>query len=474
MLAKIIMEYFDLNVTPSSDGDKTTALSELIANLYTFHQLMELSNEIKLEYDEDTKTLVINDEEFVLKLSDFIGNNSFDREIMDSNALQIPLTVWDLTTCITSLHDSNVHIKWVSPISTNEIVTINKDGMIDPFPCLAWACDNKPTQITGTIFTLTNISRQELAEVKSHFVCYELWKHVYHTKDGDLLISNDESDNGKLFVNGYCIETNNQVFIPLLFNYSLTLTFSMEMQQQDVISKVFEQIINILQNLDAEDKLIIYQQILDHFDDQKVNEAQSPNIRGMVLKYFGKLNPYKYLIINNDPVNQLITFAQTKKKVIINTLSNQEFNQLNKEGVKSIVNYADHYFAKNYVKIDPKTLNGEQSFNWIQLKFFFNYLAITNQKVKDFLIKEGFENIPLTVVETVIDDCMYDEKQKTIIISKTFTNNLYGLFTVAKKGWWDFLKHFDVYDNLNVNLDDEIYQYFRYKLFDAFKKECNF
>ncbi len=102
------MEYFDLNVTPSSDGDKITTLCELIANLYTFHQLMELTNQIRLDYDESTKTLVINDEEFVLKLSDFIGNNSFDREIMDSSCLQIPLTIWDLKTCITSLHDSNV------------------------------------------------------------------------------------------------------------------------------------------------------------------------------------------------------------------------------------------------------------------------------------------------------------------------------------------------------------------------------
>ena len=291
------MEYFDLNVTPSSDGDKITALCELIANLYTFHQLMELTNQIRLDYDESTKTLIINDEEFVLKLSDFISNNSFDREIMDSSCLQIPLTIWDLTTCITSLHDSNVHILWTSPSSSNEIVIINKDGMLDPFPCLAWACDNKPTKTRGTVFTLSNITNNEVNEVKSHFVCYESWKHVYHTKDGDLLISNDENASGKLFVNGYCIETNNQVFIPLLFSYSLTLTFSMEMQQQEVLSKVFEQIINILKNLADKDKLIVYQQILDHFDNPKINEAQSPNIREIVLKYFSERQPYKYLIM---------------------------------------------------------------------------------------------------------------------------------------------------------------------------------
>ncbi len=121
--------------------------------------------------------------------------------------------------------------------------------MLDPFPCLAWACDNKPAKTSGTVFTLTNITINEVNEVKSHFVCYESWKHVYHTKDGDLLISNDENASGKLFVNGYCIETNNQVFIPLLFSYSLTLTFSIEMQQQEVLSKVFEQIINILKKL---------------------------------------------------------------------------------------------------------------------------------------------------------------------------------------------------------------------------------
>ncbi|MBO7085398.1 hypothetical protein J6W20_05890 [bacterium] len=135
------------------------------------------------------------------------------------------------------------------------------------------------------------------------------------------------------------------------------------MQQQEVLSKVFEQIINILKNLPDKDKLIIYQTILDHFADQNANEAQSPNIREIVLKYFSERQPYKYLIINNDPANQLINFAQAKKKVIVNTLSNQEFNQLNKEGIKSVVNYADHYFAKNYVLVDPKTLDSDQTFN---------------------------------------------------------------------------------------------------------------
>lgn len=138
------------------------------------------------------------------------------------------------------------------------------------------------------MLTFTNISSNDVREIKSHFVCYESWKHVYHTKNGDLLISNDENESGKLFVNGYCIETNNQVFIPLLFSYSLSLTFSMEMQQQEVLSKVFEQIINILKNLPEKDKLIIYQNILDHFADQNANEAQSPNIREIVLKYFSE------------------------------------------------------------------------------------------------------------------------------------------------------------------------------------------
>ena len=64
------------------------------------------------------------------------------------------------------------------------------------------------------MLTFTNISSIDVREIKIHFVCYESWKHVYHTKDGDLLISNDENESGKLFVNGYCIETNNQVFIP--------------------------------------------------------------------------------------------------------------------------------------------------------------------------------------------------------------------------------------------------------------------
>ena len=465
------MEYFDLNITPSSDGDKIAALCELIANLYTFHQLMELSNEIQLNYDQQTKTLTIKDDDFVLKLSDFIGNNSFDREIMDSNSLQIPLTIFDLITCINNLNDANVKIKWISPSSTNEIVTINKEGMQDPFPCLAWACDNIATKVTGTIFNLTNISENDLIEVKSHFVCYQAWKHVYHTSDGDLLISNDETNNGKLYVNGYCIETNNQVFIPLLFSYSLTLTFSMEMQQQEVLSKVFEKIINIIKNIPDDAKFKVYKQILDHFNDQKFNESQSPNIREIVIKYFSNLNPYKYLINNNEPVNSLLTFAQDKNKVIINTLSNQEFLDLNKNGVKSIINYADHYFAKNFMVIDVKTLNDEEKFNWIQLKFFFNYLTITNKQVKEFLEHHHFSEVPLTIVEADINDCMYDSSQNSILVSKTFVNNLYGLFTVVKKGWWDFLKHFAVLDNLNLDLDDEIYHYFRYKLFDVFKKE---
>ena len=463
------MQYFDLNIRPNKNEEYEVnmLISQLIINLIITHPFLNVLP--KLDYDEKTKILKITDKHALVQLDNFMFNHEMNADFIKQKAnLYTPIPELELIQCIANLVAQDITIKMTCNNLEATLIIVNKQGNNQQVASLAWAWQVKPQTINGVIFEITSITKEEYEKVLHSFLGYQSWKSNFHTKNGNLLISYANDKEGAIYINGaLCQFLPNQI-VPFMFSYNLIYSWEWlsEIEINPLI--IFDKIVAILKDLDEKDKQVVYKLIFDQFNNKKWNEPQSASIRKFVIKYFSHLNPNKYLIRKKDELDVALTFANDKKKILIPTLNNQEYEDLVVDHVKTLEMVFNHYFLKNCHFVKESELTGIERDNLMLLNEFFDFLMEKYGSWKQFFLKHHLVHLPLQVVTCQYNHSMIDENTKQVILSEPYLSRLYFLWELFKRNLYQLLDYLQLNANeFEFNLDDEFFQFIADKINQA-------
>ena len=165
------MELLDLNINEiNNNWTVNDAIRELVANAIDEHLLVNISNDIKITYNAQTKTLVISDEGRGIKNSHFTEN--LNKEKL-TNPKVFGKQGVNLKNAIAVLVSNHINVTIKSDFGIFTPIMMPKQGLTEQIPTIHIQRQNNFNEQKGTIISLSPISQQQ-ADQANNLVT--LWK----------------------------------------------------------------------------------------------------------------------------------------------------------------------------------------------------------------------------------------------------------------------------------------------------------
>ena len=405
------MEYFDLNMKPVLLSDNTVLKSiiELVKNAIEQYKDQAYFQDLLVDYNKNSCTLKIKDDGSGIKLTDFVEHLANTQDWM-THGLRNALSMF-------VAHNINTIIQ--SNYGTFTPVVQNKQGISELIPSIFIAYEKTPTsknkwtnlknldgnkdKTNGTTITLSPISHEIVAELKWWFSFLQSWKKVIKTPFGMLLVANQGTVNN-FFLDGENMTfndgTNHKDLLKLTFSYDCnSASFDPELFANGNLGDYWDKCIStILKHLSDEDKPMVYEQLLNNYDSA---EWSSALIRKVVIEYYAKLNPNKYLVgVWKNEDKNFVNYANDENKVIIWVEQPSELQALSDCKIMSVSEFGNRYLLKHtpsQYKISK--LSPIQKENWEFMNKFLNYLIANYPAIKNALNANDLTNFNLALVD---------------------------------------------------------------------------
>ncbi|MBO7084394.1 ATP-binding protein [bacterium] len=134
------------------------AIRELVANAIDEHLLAHIPNDIKIIYNDGTKTLIISDEGRGIKSTHFIEN--INKEKLNNPKVFGKLGI-NLKNAIAVLVNNHINVTIKSDFGIYTPVISAKQGLNDQISTIHIERQNSFNEQKGTIISLSPISQQE-------------------------------------------------------------------------------------------------------------------------------------------------------------------------------------------------------------------------------------------------------------------------------------------------------------------------
>ncbi|MBO7084758.1 ATP-binding protein [bacterium] len=145
-------------------------MRELIANAIDEHSITGINEPIKVDYNEQTKTLTIEDFGRGIKNIHFIQNESNEKK----NALNtIGKFGIGLKDAIAVLVRHHVNVTFSSNFGIYTPIITRKEGIKEDISTIHMQCDNNMSEQKGTIITISPLSIEEVNDAKSKFAIFK-------------------------------------------------------------------------------------------------------------------------------------------------------------------------------------------------------------------------------------------------------------------------------------------------------------
>lgn len=405
------MEYFDLNMKPVLLSENTILKSiiELVKNAIEQYKDQAYFQDLLVDYNKNSCTLKIKDNGSGIKLTDFVEHLANTQDWM-THGLRNALSMF-------VAHNINTIIQ--SNYGTFAPLVQNKQGISEPIPSIFIAYEKTPTsnnkwtnlkdindnkdKTHGTTITLSPISHEMVAQLKWWFSFLQSWKKVMKTVFGMLLVANQGTINN-FFMDGENMTfndgTNHKDLLKYTFSYDCnSASFDPELFANGSLGEYWDKCIStILKHLSNEDKPMVYEQLLNNHDSA---EWSSALIRKVVIEYYAKLNPNKYLVgVWKNEDENFVNYANDENKVIIWVEQPRELQALSDCKIMSVSEFGNHYLLKHSPTQYPiSKLSQTQKENWKVVNKFLNYLIANYPAIKDGLDANNLTYFNLVLID---------------------------------------------------------------------------
>ena len=165
------MELLDLNINEiNNNWTINDAIRELVANAIDEHLLAHIPNDIKIIYNDGTKTLFISDEGRGIKSTHFIEN--INKEKLNNPKVFGKLGI-NLKNAIAVLVNNHINVTIKSDFGIFTALIKPKQGLNDQISTIHIERQNNFNEQKGTIISLSPISQQEADQANNLLT---LWK----------------------------------------------------------------------------------------------------------------------------------------------------------------------------------------------------------------------------------------------------------------------------------------------------------
>ena len=436
------MEYFDLNLRPVelSHKEKIDAVCNLINNAISQYHNQEYTTKLIVDYDETTNTLRIRDNGTGINLSDFVEQESVNGWF--TRGLRIAISGL-IANQITPIFKSN--------FGTFTPIIRNKDGLNEKIASLfiayepkatvkdAWTnlkdIDDNDTLDHGTEVTISPLTSEFVASLKTNFSFLLPWTKEIKTKYGVLLMGKPGTTNN-VFVDGQNVsymqapKHDDKDQEQLTFSYDINASeFDPDLIQnpQDNPGRyAYNCISAIYDELNDKDKEYVFTKLLN---DHNSLEWNSWIIRRQIIKYFAKTNSDKYLIgLWNGENPNYVEFAKLANKQIIWIDNSEEFDDLSKLGIQPVHEFGRLYAEKNYTNyVLINKLTAHERTNWEALQAFLTYFADSNKKIQDGMDKNEIDHYEIKIVESLpTSDGFFNYEQECGVIDRKILSDSFA------------------------------------------------
>ena len=423
------MELLDLNIKEIlSDWKISDAVRELIANAIDEHLIAKIPNPIKVDYNEQTKTLIIKDEGRGIKNIHFIQNESSEKKDALNTIGKFGIGLKDAIAVLVRHH---INITFKSDFGIYTPIITRKEGIKEDIPTIHMQRENNLQEQKGTLVTISPISIEEVNDAKSKFAIFKEWQKVIKTPKGNIMVNNDGA-SGEIFVNGMKISDDEN----LIFNYNIletnaALRKALNRERKNLSRDAYrDAIIRILKAItNDEDKLFVYSKILNNTSSNS-NEWSFTDIKLLVISYFDSLDKDKYIIVSpsNDD-ERFKEYAGNENKIII-TVTDKEYASLQNKGVQTIKQFGDNYLSNYQVIYIPENeLTPQELKNWLELKQFLIQLQNNWVSLKERMSELELDNLPLMIIKSHPNaNALWSENEKEIKIIRKIISDKEKLF----------------------------------------------
>lgn len=423
------MESLDLNIKEIlSDWKVSDAIRELIANAIDEHSITGIKEPIKVDYNEQIKTLTIKDLGRGIKNIHFIQNESNEKKDALNTIGKFGIGLKDAIAVLVRHH---INITFSSNFGIYTPIITRKEGIKEDISTIHMQRDNNMSEQKGTIITISPVSIEEVNDAKSKFAIFKQWEKVVKTPKGNIMFSNDNK-MGEIFVNGMKIsDDENLIFSYNILETNAALRKALNRERKNLSRDAYrDAIIRILKAItDEEDKLFVYTKILNNTSSNS-NEWSFTDIKSLVITYFNNLDKNKYLIVSpsNDNPN-FKEYANSENKVII-TVTDKEYASLQTKGIQTIEQFG-YDFTTNYkvIYIPENELTPQELKNWLELKQFLHQLWNHWIPLKQSMSDLELNDLPLTIIKDHPNaNALWCEVEKEIRITRKIINDKSKLF----------------------------------------------
>ena len=185
------MELLDLNIKDiDNNWTINDAIRELVANAIDEHILVNITNDIKITYNEQTKTLTISDEGRGIKSIHFTEN--INKEKLNNPKVFGKLGI-NLKNAIAVLVNNHINITIKSDFGIYTPIISAKQGITEQLPTIHIQRENNFNEQKGTIISLSPISQQQADQAANLLVLHQQCKWINNitNQPKDSLLVND-------------------------------------------------------------------------------------------------------------------------------------------------------------------------------------------------------------------------------------------------------------------------------------------
>ena len=185
------MELLDLNIKDiDNNWTINDAIRELVANAIDEHILTNITNDIKITYNSQTKTLIISDEGRGIKNLHFIENAN--KEKLNHSNVFGKYGV-NLKNAIAVLVNNHVNVTIKSDFGIYTPLITNKQGVTEQIPTIHIQRENNFNEQKGTIISLSPINQQQADQASNLLVLHQQgkWINTITNHPNDSALVND-------------------------------------------------------------------------------------------------------------------------------------------------------------------------------------------------------------------------------------------------------------------------------------------
>ena len=168
------MELLDLNIKDiDNNWTINDAIRELVANAIDEHIIANISNSVKITYNNQTKTLIISDEGRGIKSVHFTEN--INKEKINNPNVFGKLGI-NLKNAIAVLVNNHINVIIKSDFGIYTPIISAKQGIIEQLPTIHIQRENNFNEQKGTIIYLCPITQQQAEQANNLLVLHQQGK----------------------------------------------------------------------------------------------------------------------------------------------------------------------------------------------------------------------------------------------------------------------------------------------------------